>query len=170
VGNGSGLKARLTIGTESAPTRNCARLGNPQCDRRGGRTTLRGQPVKGAAGCNARLDPPRVGQARNIAPVTLDALGRFGHIATTFQHRFPLGPGCQGPAARDCRGVLLPAAQDRDRKAIRRLLVKGPPGLGRTREAIEWAIAYKAEQADKDGTRLAVGDFNQAGVPAQTYP
>jgi hypothetical protein len=40
--------------------------------------------------------------------------------------------------------------------------------LGKTREAIEWAIAYQTEQAGKDGTRLPVGDFNAAEVPAQT--
>jgi hypothetical protein len=53
-------------------------------------------------------------------------------------------------------------------KRVKRLLVKSPPGLGKTREAIEWAIAYQAEQAGKDGTRLAVDDFNEAGVPSQT--
>lgn len=53
-------------------------------------------------------------------------------------------------------------------KAIRRLLIKSPPGLGKTREAIGWAIRCQAEQEGKDGTRLSVGDFNQAVVPAQT--
>jgi hypothetical protein len=59
-----------------------------------------------------------------------------------------------------------PASEDG--KRIRRLLVKSPPGLGKTREAIDWAIRYQAEQAGKDGTRLSVGDFNEAGVTAQT--
>ena len=45
---------------------------------------------------------------------------------------------------------------------------KAPPGLGKTREAIGWAIRYQAEQEGKDGTRLSLGDFNEAGVPAQT--
>src|ERR1700731_3720482 len=49
-----------------------------------------------------------------------------------------------------------------------RLLVKSPPGLCKTREAIPWAICYQAEQEGKDGTRLLLGDFNEAGVPAQT--
>jgi hypothetical protein len=53
-------------------------------------------------------------------------------------------------------------------KQVGRLLVKSPPGLGKTREAIHWAICYQAEQGGKDGTRLSVGDFNEAGVPAQT--
>jgi hypothetical protein len=53
-------------------------------------------------------------------------------------------------------------------KTLGRLLVKSPPGLGKTREAIHWAICYQAEQEGKDGTRLSVGDFNEAGVPAQT--
>jgi hypothetical protein len=55
-----------------------------------------------------------------------------------------------------------------DGKRVGRLLVKSPPGLGKTREAIHWAICYQAEQEGKDGTRLSVGDFNEAGVPAQT--
>ena len=53
-------------------------------------------------------------------------------------------------------------------KQVGRLLVKSPPGLGKTREAIHWAICYQAEQEGKDGTRLSVGDFNEASVPAQT--
>jgi hypothetical protein len=53
-------------------------------------------------------------------------------------------------------------------KTLGRLLVKSPPGLGKTREAIHWAICYQAEQEGKDGTRLSVGHFNEAGVPAQT--
>ena len=40
--------------------------------------------------------------------------------------------------------------------------------LGKTREAVHWAMRYQAEQERKDGTRLLVGDFNEAGVPAQT--
>jgi hypothetical protein len=33
-----------------------------------------------------------------------------------------------------------------DGKHIGRLLVKSPPGLGKTREAIDWAVTYQAEQ------------------------
>jgi hypothetical protein len=55
-----------------------------------------------------------------------------------------------------------------DGKRIGRLLVKSPPGLGKTREAMHWAIRYQAEQGGKDGTRLLLGDLNEAGVPAQT--
>ena len=55
-----------------------------------------------------------------------------------------------------------------DARRVGRLLVKSPPGLGKTREAIHWAMCYQAEQEGKDGTRLSVGDFNEAGVPAQT--
>jgi hypothetical protein len=51
---------------------------------------------------------------------------------------------------------------------VGRLLVKSPPGVGKTRQAIHWAIRYQAEQDGKDGTRLSLGDFNEAGVPAQT--
>jgi hypothetical protein len=65
-------------------------------------------------------------------------------------------------------GFFFRRLRTEDSKTIRRLLVKSPPGLGKTREAIEWAIAYQTEQAGKDGTRLPVGDFNEAGVTAQT--
>jgi hypothetical protein len=60
-------------------------------------------------------------------------------------------------------GFFFRRLTSEDGKRIRRLLVKSPPGLGKTREAIDWAIRYQAEQAGKDGTRLSVGDFNEAG-------
>jgi hypothetical protein len=50
----------------------------------------------------------------------------------------------------------------------RQLLVRSPPGLGKTTQAVELAIRYQAEQAGKDGARLSVDDLNEAGVPAQT--
>jgi hypothetical protein len=65
-------------------------------------------------------------------------------------------------------GFFFRRLRTEDGKRIERLLVKSPPGLGKTREAIEWAIAYQTDQAGKDGTRLPVGDFNEAGVTAQT--
>src|SRR5215470_3365421 len=65
-------------------------------------------------------------------------------------------------------GFFFRRLRTEDGKTIRRLLVKSPPGLGKTRQAIEWAIHYQAEQEGKDGRRLFLGDFNEAGVPAQT--
>ena len=65
-------------------------------------------------------------------------------------------------------GFFFRRLKAKDGKRIGRLLVKSPPGLGKTRAAVQWAIAYQAEQAGKDGTRLAVDDFNEAGAPAQT--
>jgi hypothetical protein len=55
-----------------------------------------------------------------------------------------------------------------DGKHIRRLLVKSPPGLGKTREAIASAVTYQAEQVGKGPRDLLVADQNEAGVPAQT--
>jgi hypothetical protein len=55
-----------------------------------------------------------------------------------------------------------------DGKHIRRLLVKSPPGLGKTREAVDWAIRFRAEQEGKSPRELLVADQNEAGVPAQT--
>ena len=34
-----------------------------------------------------------------------------------------------------------------DGKPVRQLLVKSPPGLGKTKEAMEWATHYQTEQA-----------------------
>jgi hypothetical protein len=59
-------------------------------------------------------------------------------------------------------GFFFRRLRTEDGKRIQRLLVKNPPGLGKTREAIDWAIRYQAEQAGKDGTRLSLGDFNEA--------
>jgi hypothetical protein len=112
--------------------------------------------------CVPGLAPLAIGRAI-LAPPLLP-LARLGHIGATAQHCSPLGGGGQGAATRDRRGVLLPPAEQR----ISRLLVKSPPGLGKTTQAIECAIRYQAEQEGKDGGRLFLGDFNEAGVPAQT--
>jgi len=65
-------------------------------------------------------------------------------------------------------GFFFRRLRTEEGKRIGRLLVKSPPGLGKTTQAVEFAIRYQAEQAGKDGTRLWIGDFNEAGVPAQT--
>jgi hypothetical protein len=54
------------------------------------------------------LRPAMVGR-RSSRPLSRSP-GRLGHIAASPQHRSPLGPGGQGAAARDHRGVLLSAA------------------------------------------------------------
>src|SRR6202043_3520387 len=43
-------------------------------------------------------------------------------------------------------GFFFRRLRTEDGKRIGRLLVKSPPGLGKTREAIKWAIRYQAEQ------------------------
>jgi hypothetical protein len=65
-------------------------------------------------------------------------------------------------------GFFFRRLRSEDDKRISRLLVKSPPGLGKTSGAMHWAIRYQAEQEGKDGIRLSLGDFNEAGVPAQT--
>jgi hypothetical protein len=65
-------------------------------------------------------------------------------------------------------GFCFRRLKGEDGKHIRRLLVKTPPGLGKTREAIDWAVTYQAEQQGKGPRDLLVADQNEAGVPAQT--
>jgi hypothetical protein len=65
-------------------------------------------------------------------------------------------------------GFFFRRLKGEDGKHIRRLLVKSPPGLGKTREAIDWAVTYQAEQQRKGPRDLLVADQNEAGVAAQT--
>ncbi|MBV8521182.1 MAG: hypothetical protein JOY71_03460 [Acetobacteraceae bacterium] len=70
--------------------------------------------------------------------------------------------------ARSSRGSSSGGLKGEDGKQIRRLLVKSPPGLGKTREAIDWAVTYQAEQEGKGPRDLRIADQNEAGDPAQT--
>jgi hypothetical protein len=65
-------------------------------------------------------------------------------------------------------GFFFRRLKGEDGKRIGRLLVKSPPGLGKTREAIDWAIRYQSEQEGKGPRDLRIADQNEAGVPAQT--
>ena len=65
-------------------------------------------------------------------------------------------------------GFFFRGLKGEDGKHIRRLLVKSPPGLGKTREAIDCAIRYQAEQQGKDWLSLPIAEHNEAGVNAQT--
>ena len=65
-------------------------------------------------------------------------------------------------------GFFFRKLRTEDGKRVGRLLLKSPPGLGKTTQAVEFAIRYQAERAGKDGTRVLVYDFNEAGIPAQT--
>lgn len=50
----------------------------------------------------------------------------------------------------------------------RHLLVKSPPGLGKTREAMDWATRYQKQQAEASILRLYRDEFTGAGVRTQT--
>ena len=55
-----------------------------------------------------------------------------------------------------------------DRPPPRQLLVRSPPGLGKTKEAMEWAIRYQTEQEGKESIlELSRSDITAAGVRAQ---
>jgi hypothetical protein len=50
----------------------------------------------------------------------------------------------------------------------RHLLVRSPPGLGKTKEAMEWATRYQTEQEGKDGfLQMSRMDITPAGAKAQ---
>jgi hypothetical protein len=93
-----------------------------------------------------------------------DSLGR---ILANRQLHSPLGRGSQGAASRDRQGFFFWQLRSEDGKAVKHLLVKSPPGLGKTTEAIKWAIRYRAELEDAEA-HLSIEHYNEAGVPAQT--
>ena len=52
--------------------------------------------------------------------------------------------------------------------APRQLLVRSPPGLGKTKEAMEWATRYQTEQEGRDGfLQMSRIDITAAGAKAQ---
>jgi hypothetical protein len=57
---------------------------------------------------------------------------------------------------------------DQEQPPPRQLLVRSPPGLGKTKEAMEWATRYQTEQEGKDSIlELSRSDITLAGVWAQ---
>ena len=57
---------------------------------------------------------------------------------------------------------------DQGRPPAPQLLVRSPPGLGKTKEAMEWATRYQTEQQGKDSIlELSRSDITLAGVWAQ---
>src|SRR5215831_8292753 len=93
---------------------------------------------------------------------------RLGYIGATAQHHSPLNGGGKGAAARDNRRVLFPRRRRDGEPLARHLLVRSPPGLGKTKEAMEWATRYQTEQEGK-GSILQVFriDITAAGAKAQ---
>jgi hypothetical protein len=65
-------------------------------------------------------------------------------------------------------GFFFRRLKTEDGKPIRHLLVKSPPGLGKTTAAVASAVHYQAEMTDKDLRHMPPDDFNEAGVRAQT--
>jgi hypothetical protein len=103
-------------------------------------------------------------------------LPAFLAIPTAALDTLPPTPSPSLLSAREAReklreiveGFFFRRLKGEDGKYIRRLLVKSPPGLGKTREAVDWAIRYQAEQEGKDWLTLLIADRNEAGVNAQT--
>jgi hypothetical protein len=52
--------------------------------------------------------------------------------------------------------------------AARHLLVRSPPGLGKTKEAMEWATRYQAEQDAAPLLEICLDDVTEGGAIAQT--
>jgi len=114
-------------------------------------------------GLSARFGPPLTA-VRVISPPCRGTSGCLGHIRANPQHNPSLGSGGEGSAAGDRGGVLLPAAGRRGRDA-RPALVRSPPGLGKTNEAMEWATHYQTEQAENHKLP-AYSPRNTNAVPA----
>jgi hypothetical protein len=57
---------------------------------------------------------------------------------------------------------------DQGQPPARHLLVRSPPGLGKTKEAMEWATRYQTEQAAKESIlEVFWDDITGGGVRAQ---
>jgi hypothetical protein len=65
-------------------------------------------------------------------------------------------------------GFFFRRRSDPGEPPARHLLVRSPPGLGKTKEAMEWATRYQTEQEGKEGIlHLSRSDITLAGVWAQ---
>jgi hypothetical protein len=62
-------------------------------------------------------------------------------------------------------GFFFRRRDDRGQMPARQLLVRSPPGLGKTKEAMEWATRYQTEQAENPSiARLSRVDITAAGA------
>jgi hypothetical protein len=65
-------------------------------------------------------------------------------------------------------GFFFRRRNEEGQPPARQLLVRSPPGLGKTKEAMEWATRYQTEQEGKDGIlRMSRMDITPAGARAQ---
>jgi hypothetical protein len=65
-------------------------------------------------------------------------------------------------------GFFFRRRSDQEQPPARHLLVRSPPGLGKTKEAMEWATRYQTEQEGKESIlQLSRSDITPAGVWAQ---
>jgi hypothetical protein len=65
-------------------------------------------------------------------------------------------------------GFFFRRRSDQGQPPPRHLLVRSPPGLGKTKEAMEWATRYQTEQEGKESIlQLSRSDITPAGVRAQ---
>jgi hypothetical protein len=96
--------------------------------------------------------------ARAISTPPLLHVARLGHIGATAQHRLPLGQEAKKRLRCIVEGFFFRRLRSEDAKRIRRLLVKSPPGLGKTRVAIASAVHYQAEQEGKGLLSLPRGE------------
>src|SRR5690349_3800015 len=110
---------------------------------------------------SARFGPPLMAE-RVISPPCRGTSGCLGHIRANSQYNPSSAQGAKDRLREIVEGFFFRRLRGEGGKQVGRLLVISPPGLGKTREAIHWAIRYQAEQEGKDGTRLSVGDFNEA--------
>src|SRR5262249_17882817 len=62
-------------------------------------------------------------------------------------------------------GFFFRGQNGRGQRSARQLLVRSPPGLGKTKEAMEWAVRYQTEQAARPSiAHLSRLDITLAGA------
>src|SRR5262249_46700306 len=65
-------------------------------------------------------------------------------------------------------GFFFRRRDEEGRLPARHLLVRSPPGLGKTTEAMDWATRYQTEQEGKEGIlKMSRMDITSAGARAQ---
>jgi hypothetical protein len=111
--------------------------------------------------------PTPMASGRAILAPPLLPLARLGHIGATAQRCSPLGGGGKERLRKIVEEFFFRRGRQGE-TAARHLLVRSPPGLGKTKEAMEWATRYQAEQDAAPLLEICLDDVTEGGAIAQT--